>query len=119
MQLNHLNLVVPDVAAARQLFERHFGFRHQLTRGANALAILEGRDGFVLVLAHGAPPVQYPKPFHIGFFCATREEVQAKHTELQVAGLPLEMEPRMVHGSFGFYFTALEGSLLIEVACQS
>jgi len=119
MKLNHLNLVVADVAAARQLFETHFGFRHQLTRGANALAILEGSDGFVLVLAHGAPPVQYPKPFHIGFFCPTREEVQAKHAELHAAGLSPEMEPRMVHGSFGFYFTALDGGLLIEVACQS
>lgn len=118
MKLNHLNLAVPDVVAARQLFETHFGFRHQLTRGADALAILEGRDGFVLVLTRSAPPVQYPAPFHLGFFCETRDEVSAKHAELQAAGWSVEMEPRMVHGSFGFYFTALDG-LLIEVACQS
>lgn len=118
MQLNHLNLAVPDVAAARQLFETHFGFRHQLTRGADAMAILEGADGFVLVLARSAPPVAYPKPFHVGFFCQTREEVQAKYDELQAAGWGVGMEPQMVHGSFGFYFTTLDG-LLLEVACQS
>jgi catechol 2,3-dioxygenase-like lactoylglutathione lyase family enzyme len=117
MKLNHLNLAVPDVVAARQLFETHFGFRHELMRGADAMAILEGADGFVLVLARSAP-VTYPTPFHVGFFCATRDEVQAKYDELQAAGWDTSMAPRMVHGTFGFYFTALDG-LLLEVACRS
>jgi catechol 2,3-dioxygenase-like lactoylglutathione lyase family enzyme len=118
MKLNHLNLVVPDLDAAQELFTGTFGFRVMLRRG-DALAALTGTDGFTLVLADsrrfggdGAP--QYPEGFHVGFLQETREAVDALYARLATAPVEIGHAPRMMHGSYGFYFTAL-GGILFEI----
>ena len=119
MKLNHLNLVVPDLDAAQELFIGTFGFGVMLRRG-DALVALTGADGFTLVLADsrrfggdGAP--QYPEGFHVGFLQETREAVDALHARLAATSVELSHAPRMMHGSYGFYFTAL-GGILFEIS---
>ena len=50
MRLNHLNLCVGDLAAARDFFERHFDF-HCVEQKGDALAVLTYRAGFTRVLS--------------------------------------------------------------------
>lgn len=114
MKRNHLNLVVPDRDAAQELFVDIFGFMVLLRRG-DALAVLTGEDGFTLVLADsrrfggdGAP--RYPETFHIGFLQETREAVDALYARRTTAPVELGHAPRMLHGSYGCYRTALGGS---------
>lgn len=119
MKLNHLNLPVPDVAAARQLFETYFDFRPDSAAPASAgLAVLYGADNFVLVLMRlgAAEAGAYPKAFHTGFICETSEQVRAKYEELRAGGIDMLHEPRELRGSLVFYFQAL-GGLLFEVSC--
>lgn len=118
MHLNHLNLPVADVAAARSLFTDLLGFA--VTRdGGGAMAVLDDGHGTTLVLmdiarmhptAASEPPV-YPPGFHVGFILASRAEVDAMHARLVAAGNPPGHAPRRQHGSYGFYVTALDGIL--------
>ena len=91
-----------------------------LLRRGDALVALTGADGFTLVLSDsrrfggdGAP--HYPEGFHVGFVQETREAVDALHARLAATSAELPHAPRMMHGSYGFYCTAL-GGLLIEIS---
>jgi len=119
MKLNHLNLVVPDLDAAQELFTGTFGFGVTLRRG-DTLAALTDEGGFTLVLADsrrfggdGAP--RYPETFHVGFLQETCAAVDALYVRLATAPVELSHAPRPMHGSYGFYCTAL-GGLLIEIS---
>ncbi|GAB3892917.1 VOC family protein [Larkinella knui] len=118
MKLNHLNLCVPDVAAATDFFKRIFDFECRETKGNNVLAVLFGEDNFVLVLSNfqkSAIPV-YPPDFHLGFLVKQPERVHEVYQRLLAAGVPVEREPRPIRGSLGFYFSG-PGNVQIEVSC--
>lgn len=120
MNLNHLNLCVPDVAEARHFFESHFGFRCVDTKGNDVLSVLHGDGGFILVLSNlnkDAAPV-YPKDFHIGFVLDNADDVQQVYERLQLAGVELPHAPREMRGSFIFYCYA-PGAVLLEVSCRA
>jgi catechol 2,3-dioxygenase-like lactoylglutathione lyase family enzyme len=118
MHLNHLNLPVADLAAARVLFEELFGFQCLDQRG-DALASLTDGAGFSLVLANAArfgdEIPRYPKVFHVGFILDQREQVDQMYDRVVAAGITPAHRPRHQHGSYGFYFTALDG-ILFEIA---
>ncbi|MES2379327.1 MAG: VOC family protein [Bacteroidota bacterium] len=121
MKLNHLNLPVKDVTAAREFFETYFGFKSVDVKLNDTLSVLKGEDGFTLVimsekLNQNGNSV-YPDAFHIGFFQSTDEEVTAMFERLKAGGIPLMQEPQLIRKTFGFYFT-YQG-ILIEVATNS
>jgi lactoylglutathione lyase len=53
LKLNHVNLTVSDVPGLATFFERAFAFTVTERRGNGSFAVLEGEDGFVLILMHG------------------------------------------------------------------
>lgn len=118
MRFNHLNLIVADLDVARTFFLRHFAFQLQEQK-ANAITILNDGHGFTLVLANGkafgVEEIHYPNGFHIGFLQETAEQVDQTYQQLLAEGITIERPPRSVHGTYGFYFTALDG-LMIEVS---
>lgn len=119
MQLKHLNLATADVGGLAGFFQRHFGFRTLLERGAGAFTILGNDDGFVLTLMRPKKndPDAYPETFHLGFYVADRAAVQAKHDELAAAGQspqPIQEAGRSGRGAH-FYCTA-PGKILVEIA---
>jgi catechol 2,3-dioxygenase-like lactoylglutathione lyase family enzyme len=116
VSLNHLNLVVSDLDAAEAFFANHFFFTVR-TRHA-ALVVLDGVDGFVLVLmrARETAPA-YPGGFHVGFLVADNAAVDVEYARLTTAGLAISKPPRSMRGTYGFYFTALDG-ILFEVAAR-
>jgi catechol 2,3-dioxygenase-like lactoylglutathione lyase family enzyme len=118
LQLNHLNLCVPNLADAVSFFETFFDFRYLETKGRDTLAVLEGQGSFTLVLSNFNKEVTpvYPDGFHIGFLVKTPEEVQHKYDQLIQAGLEIPHAPRTMHGAHAFYCIA-PGLLLIEVSC--
>lgn len=115
MTLNHLNLVVTDVAATRHLFETYFHFSCTVVKGDNAIAILKGSNNFTLVIMKGKENViTYPQAFHIGFMLPDKNAVIETYQKLKAGGMPVGEEPRNIRDSFGFYFT-FDG-VMIEVA---
>lgn len=117
MKLNHINLVVTDVAAATQFFEKYFDFRCIEVKGNDAISILKGTDDFSLVLMKSKDAdIQYPRAFHIGFMLSGRRDMSAIHAKMKDDGLDVGTEPANIRNSYGFYFTF--GSIMIEVGCH-
>ena len=66
MKLNHIDLQVSNVSAAREFFETHFGLRCTFQR-REQLAIMEDDDGLAFGVSNrfGAAPPIYPPDFHV------------------------------------------------------
>jgi catechol 2,3-dioxygenase-like lactoylglutathione lyase family enzyme len=115
MKLNHINLVVSNVQRMIALFENIFDFRCVDKKGDNMIAILNGPDGFSLVLMKSKDEiVTYPEPFHIGFMLESSKKVSETFQKLRSAGIAVGREPQKIRNSFGFYFNF--ENLMIEVA---
>ncbi|APR86186.1 Lactoylglutathione lyase [Minicystis rosea] len=117
MQLNHLDLQVPDVLATAAFFERHFQFEIHGNRTSPAIAILTGPGDFTLVLQQKrATDGPYPEGFHIGFIVDDDVTVRRKHAEIVAAGIESGDVSESNRGVM-FYFKA-PGDILIEVSCR-
>lgn len=112
--LNHINLLVSDVAKASVFFETHFGFKCMEVKGDDIVAVLKGVDGFTLVLMKNKKGIPiYPEAFHIGFMLGCVGEVNELCRRLKSAGIIDTHEPQKIRDSFGFYFN-FDG-IMIEV----
>jgi catechol 2,3-dioxygenase-like lactoylglutathione lyase family enzyme len=121
MRLNHLDLHVPDVAATRDFFRDHLGFREVETRGANGLAILHDDAGLELVISRPHPkfgggdtPTAGMNTYHIGFLQSSREAVDALYERLRQTGMEIWSPPQAIRGGWLFYGFA-PGRILIEI----
>ena len=115
MILNHLNLAVNDVQAARAFLEKYFGLDSQGKKGSNAIAILRDANGMVLTLSNFGheDDLKYPGAFHIGFIQERPEQVDEINRRLKEDGFEVE-PPQRMHGSWTFYFMA-PGGFQVEV----
>lgn len=114
MKLNHINLVVSNVAEAIKLFETYFDFKCTDTKGDNIMAILKSTNDFTLVIMTNKNGLTaYPDAFHIGFMLNNEEEVIKTYDTLKNGGVAVGQEPRKIRDSFGFYFNF--DNIMIEV----
>lgn len=125
MRLNHLDLHVPDVAATRNFFRDHLGFREVETRGVDGLAILHDDAGLELVISRpierfgGADtPTAGFNTYHIGFILSSRAEVDELFRRLSAANAETWGKPAARRGGWVFYCFA-PGRILIEIGCRS
>lgn len=118
MNLNHVNLVVTDVAASRAFFEKYFGFRCIVEKGVDTFVGLAGKGGMALALSNfdHADEVTYPHLFHVGFFIESDEAVNALFERFRADGLEVG-ERKNFHGAWTFYLKA-PGGVTVEVAHQ-
>jgi extradiol dioxygenase family protein len=121
MRMNHLDLHVPDVAAAREFFVDIFGLKATETRGRDGLAILNDDAGLEIVLSR--PVEKYGaadtvsvgvNTYHIGFILPERDDVDTLYTRLIDGGYEAWHEPRAIRGGWLFYAMG-PGKILIEV----
>lgn len=119
MKLNHLNLVVADVAAAIRLFEDHLGFRC-LENRKGMIAVLSNEDNFVLIFwsteLNQSPAVSYPENFHIGFYQQDKEAVYEIYEKLKRENVVFDSGPQKMRNTFGFYFHF--DQMMIEISVQ-
>lgn len=112
MKLNHINLTVTDVLAARDFLVKYFELEDQ---GGNAgMALLSDGDGMVLTLmkASRSVSVDYPSTFHVGFFIDSEERVDAINRRLKEDGF--DVAPPERHHAYGFYVNA-PGGFTVEL----
>ncbi|HEY9104572.1 VOC family protein [Chitinimonas sp.] len=115
MQLNHLDLPVPDVAITAAVLTRCLDFVPLKPIDAD-MALLRGEGGFVLVLTRArADEPPYPRDFHIGFLQPSDQAVWDAYRRLQTQGVDLPMEPRSAYGALAFYFP-LPGGVTVEIS---
>jgi catechol 2,3-dioxygenase-like lactoylglutathione lyase family enzyme len=103
MKINHIDLHVSDVDAAREFFERFFGLRCAYQRRGQ-IAILEDEAGFQLGVSNlrGSPPPAYPPDFHVGFVLERTGEVREIHDSLKAAGIGMKFELQEAGPSLAF-----------------
>jgi len=114
MKLNHVNLTVDDVPAARRFLVEHFGLR-PIDEGMKNFDVLFDDDDLVLTLigAGRGKPVSYPSTFHVGFIQPTEARVDEINRQLRDDGFDVD-PPSRQHGAWTFYFTA-PGGFTVEV----
>ncbi|MFA6056754.1 MAG: VOC family protein [Taibaiella sp.] len=118
MKLNHLSVAVPDVAAATAFMEKFFGFETENIKGNNVIAVLRGKDNFVLVLTTlRQGESAYPSDFHFGFILDTEAEVLLKYEQLIAEGIEVPRAPAKIRNSYAFYFH-MPGGIMMEVSCS-
>ncbi|HKV44456.1 MAG TPA: VOC family protein [bacterium] len=93
MNLNHVDLQVSDVDAAREFFEKFFGLRCTYQR-AKQIALLEDDAGFSLGVSNlrGAPPAAYPPDFHVGFVLERASDVRDLYDLVKAAGVAIKFD---------------------------
>jgi lactoylglutathione lyase len=112
MKVNHLHLMVPDVRAASDFFEKYFELRK--ASGNAGLTVLLDEHGFVLTLMKQSSKTigTYPANFHVGFFVANEATVDAIHKRMKDDGIAVAA-PTHEH-AYSFYVGA-PGGFLVEV----
>src|SRR5690606_9853097 len=116
LTLNHINLTVDDVPAAKKFLAKYFALRDQMPESKNkTIGFVFDDNGMVITLikAEKGENVTYPSSFHIGFMQATPDDVNRINQQLKADGYDVE-PPSRQHGAWTFYFTA-PGGFLIEV----
>lgn len=103
MKVNHLDLQVSDIHAARAFFETNFGLRCTYTRG-DQIAFLEDESGFSLGVSNlfNSPAPNYPPDFHLGFILKNAAEVEALYARFQANGIAMKHE--LAEGGPNLYF---------------
>ena len=112
MKLNHVNLTVSDVQAAKHFLMTYFGLR-DLGDGNKNMAFLMDDDGLVLSMFKGKD-VQYPGSFHIGFIQPSEASVDAINARMKADGL--DVSPPQRSHAWTFYVAA-PGGFTVEVLC--
>jgi lactoylglutathione lyase len=142
-RLNHIDLVVANVAENRAFFEKYFGFKCIVSVGDDLAVMTDGTD-FSLVLsgpevaaeigqiqrtgkadpmdkgpggADAKKPIEYPAGFHIGFHQDSKEAVDEMYKKLKEGGVAVE-KPQEYHGAWTFYVRA-PGGYYVEVFHQA
>ena len=113
MRMNHVNLGVTDVEAAKGFLMTYFGLT-DMGAGNKNMAFLRDESGLVLSMFKGKD-ITYPGTFHIGFIRPTEAEVDAINARMQADGIEVE-PPARLHGSWTFYVRA-PGGFTVEVLC--
>ena len=119
-RLNHINLPVSDVPELTRFFQQSFGFRLTHQRDDGKFSVLEGDDGFILVLSYDKTvgPQTYPGLFHVGFLVDSTIAVRQQHQRLADAGFDAPTPVVLERGgprAYGFYYPAPCG-VVVEVS---
>jgi catechol 2,3-dioxygenase-like lactoylglutathione lyase family enzyme len=103
MNVNHIDLQVSNVSAAREFFEKNFGLRCVFQR-REELAMLEDDNGLSLGVSNlfNSPPPVYPPDFHIGFILERESEVRQAHERLRRSGVRIKTD--LSRGGPNIYF---------------
>ena len=115
MKLDHINLTVTDVQAAKNVLETYFGMKDLSgDSGRKNFVALMDSDGLVLTLmtAGRTKEVKYPETFHIGFNQESKEKVNEMYQRLKDDGF--DVQPPEQHHAWTFYFNA-PGGFTIEI----
>jgi catechol 2,3-dioxygenase-like lactoylglutathione lyase family enzyme len=110
MKLNHVNLSVTDVEAAKSFLMTYFELE-DLGTGNKNMAFLRDDGGLILSMFKGKD-VKYPGTFHIGFIQPSEAKVNEINARMKADGFDVR-PPERSH-AWTFYVDA-PGGFTVEV----
>jgi len=113
MRLNHVDLVVAEIAAHRDFLTRWFDM--QVEQEDDDICLLRDGGGLLLILRRAGPgeAADYPRDFHLGFFLPDEAVVIGLYEAMRDAGVAFTDIPAKGPAKFRCLTSA---GLLIEVA---
>ncbi|WP_424191192.1 VOC family protein [Ampullimonas aquatilis] len=114
MQLNHLDLPVPQTSATKAFFVEHLGFTCVFER-EDGLTVLIDEAGFALTLSPlpSGESLKYPTGFHVGFNFQEEAQVVQAHDRLASMGVEIVRPLGQLGGALTFHCNA-PGPVLVE-----
>jgi lactoylglutathione lyase len=112
VKLNHLNLSVSDVPAAKRFLITYFDLQ-DLGDGNKNMAFLRDDSGLILSMFKGKD-IKYPGTFHIGFIQPSEAKVDEINARMKADGIDVPA-PQRLH-AWTFYVKA-PGGFTVEVLC--
>ena len=106
MKINHINLTVNNVEAARHFLEKYFGLVSIAgTKNEDTFIGMHDEDGFTLTLMEvkKESQVSYPKTFHIGFLNQGKEKTNELYQQLKQDGFDVKPPGHYRENEFYFY----------------
>src|SRR5579872_6482526 len=115
MIINHIDLQVSDVSAARAFFETFFNLRCVYQR-KEQIALLEDDGGFSFGVSNlrNSPPPVYPPDFHIGFVLETPSQVREMYERIKAGGVAIRFDLQEAGPNLAFQCLAPD-SIPVEV----
>ncbi len=114
MQLNHLDIPVPQTAVTKAFFVEHLGFKSIFER-EDGLIVLLDEAGFALTLSPLpiGETLRYPTGFHIGFNLQEKSQLLRLYESFSSSFVEVVRPIGEVGGSLGFQCNA-PGPILVE-----
>lgn len=115
MKLNHLHINVPDVAIARDFYERFFGFSLLFEHGPGVF--LQDDVGFQLALdpLEEGQKVDFPSWYHFGFCLDSKKEVKELYEKMKSFGVEFVREYREFDDVAANFYCWAPGPYQMEV----
>lgn len=115
MNMNHVNLPVPDIQETRAFLEGYFGLRFLEPADTSKIIVAIDESGTIVALSNfsNADSFSYPDAFHIGFNQPSRDAVDILHQRLIGDGYKAGKRVEF-HGAWTFYVGA-PGGFTVEV----
>ena len=108
MNMDHVNLSVPDIQETRAFLETYFGLRFLGPPDTNKIIVAVDDNKTIVALSNfsNASHYDYPDAFHIGFNQPSREAVDAIHQKMIDNGIKAGKRIDF-HGAWTFYVKPL------------
>lgn len=113
MKLNHVDLVVADVASNRDFLGHWFGMQVEIENDAICLMRDSGDMRLILRPAESGAATDYPRDFHLGFFLGEEGVVTSLYERMTQDGIAMRQE---IEGAPPKFRCLSPAGLLIEVA---
>lgn len=113
LRLNHVDLVVADIATNRDFLHHWFGLEVEVDK--DAICLMRDPAGLLLILRtpEGDDSADYPRDFHLGFFLPDAATVTDLYARMSAHGVAMRQPIEGLPPKFRCLSPA---GLLVEVA---
>jgi catechol-2,3-dioxygenase len=113
LKLNHVDLVVKDIAPNREFLKSWFGLQVEVDN--EAICLMRDPAGLLLILRRpeSGDSTEYPRDFHLGFFLPDEATVTDLYTRMTTAQVAMR---QVIEGVPPKFRCVSPGGLLVEVA---
>lgn len=112
--LNHLNIVTPDLGASQEFYNKYFDFEFLFKEGNEIF--MTNENGFLLALVETKSQIESPNWLHFGFCANSIDEVKETYEKMKSDGVTFYEELSDLTGNFVRFYAKSPGGHRVEVS---